>query len=127
MKRMLGIILAWLIVAAGHGAPVRPLYEPPDPPRVEPTLNLRGTVWRGKSLSMLPIEIRFQADGTLVYEVVGSKSQSPGSWSAIGTQVTFDINKYTDHRGTISGNDIRGDAVNRAGQTGTFALQRVFP
>lgn len=134
MKTTAGVLLALLALSGVQGAPMKPLYQPPSPPGAEAGYQLGGTVWRGVSLSKLPFELVFEHGGTLRYHVVnngpGGRAAgpgSPGSWKIFGNQVIFDINKYTDHDGVITGNEMRGTAVNRANQRGTFSLKRVSP
>ena len=132
MKTMIGLSLTWLGLALcmAHGAPARPLYQPPEPPKSDPLIDVRNTVWEGAFFTAgRHVSVAFAADGTLIYrgldkgKVTGAASS--GNWILIGNKIVFDINKYSDHNGTIQGNIIDGESTNKGGMSGRFRLERV--
>jgi hypothetical protein len=89
-----------------------------------PMLELAGTTWRG-ALFGIDAEITFQKDGSLTYRRDGETA--PGSWKTKDNLIWFEINKYSEHRGTISGDTMKGMSTNKGGQSAQFQLRRVIP
>jgi hypothetical protein len=131
MKRMLALTVAWsaLALSIAGAVPARPLYEPPAAAAPPVMLNLAGTTWQGKLLSGNEVQIVFEPNGVLIYRTpknIAAKG-SPGSWTLIGNQIVFDINKFSEHRGIVNGDVMEGDSSNKNGLRGTFRLQRFSP
>ena len=134
MKFMIGLAISWLGIAlcAAHAAPARPLYQPPDPPKSAEFFILHDTVWEGSffQASGKTVRITFMTDGRVVYQGLSGKGvdkTSPGNWKLTGNKIAFDVNKYSEHVGTLVGDVIEGESTNKGGLRGPFRLQRVGP
>lgn len=121
MKHLLACLCAWFTLAIAHAAPVRPLYDPPQPPPARQTSpDLRGTSWHG--VESADRNIYFHADGSLAYT---PSQKGFGSWRQEGNMVYFEFNgKYREFRGTIQGSVIQGDSWNIKGKRWVTVLQR---
>ena len=123
MRRILALWIACSAVAAAHAVPARPLYEPPAAETAPVLLDLRGTRWDGHFFGGA-CQVDFVPDGALVYRQ-GTQT-TPGTWSQRGDKVFIEINRYSEHRGAITGSTIQGTSTNKAGQNGKFLLQRIL-
>ncbi|HZZ78794.1 MAG TPA: hypothetical protein VFE62_09770 [Gemmataceae bacterium] len=123
MRRILGITIAWIVLAIGlaRAAPARPLYTPsvrPTPP-TRKVFDLHNSAWLGKYNAAARTFI-FEADGTLSYKVptskLGKSYKNRGFWRLEGNTVFFEyyINpkqKLMEFRGTmVDINTIVGEA-----------------
>jgi hypothetical protein len=126
MKRLLGLLFAWSLLALGvaQAVPARPRYEPPDPPKAPPPLSLSGTTWLGR-LYAENEQVTFNADGTLTYGHGKGGGTSPGVWRLTGNQLYFEINKWSEYQTTITGDIIHGNGWNKSGQICQPLLKRV--
>jgi hypothetical protein len=126
MKCLLSTIWLLLAFTMADGAPAQPRYEPPEAPKSPPgPLELSGTVWDGVFFGG-PARITLHPDGTLTYR--HNAEVAPGLWRGTGADTLYiEINRYSEHRGTLKGNVIQGHSTNRGGMTGEFRLQRVIP
>jgi hypothetical protein len=120
----------WIALTAGlaGAAPARLHYEPQK--REAPPIQgyLHDTTWTGKCFGMECL-ITFKADGTLDYQSGNLKANArnyPGFWRISNDLLFFEINKYSEHRGVITGNTIQGDSSNKEGSQSKFRLDR-FP
>lgn len=106
-----------LVVCAASMAfavPARPLYEPPQLPKIAPPPLLGGTTWTG-TLFIPNSRVTFNPDGTLHYGENGSGS--PGTWKLEGNNLSFQINQYSEYKTMIvNGNAIEGIGWNKAGE-----------
>jgi hypothetical protein len=135
MHRMLGLMLAWFVVAVGmaFAVPARPLYVPtastlPPPPKA--VINLNGSAWLGKYNTIARTFI-FEPDGTVSY-----KSTTPtifkgrGSWRLEGDNIYFDHfitkgNVIMEFRGVVKDNNtIVGESTTKAGKKDMQTMQR---
>jgi hypothetical protein len=123
MPRLFLIMIAF---ATGAGilvaAPARPLYQPEDPPKLPARavqVNLVGTAWVGKYISINRI-FTFEPDGTLSYKAASGKGKgfaNRGTWRVVGDVLEFEHytnpnQKLMHFRGTIKdGNTIVGEAT----------------
>ena len=124
------LFLAPLCLALGlcstQGAPARLPHERMPAPET-PTLDLTGTTWQGACYN-IPCWITFEAGGKLTYRTSPNDANiSPGVWRLTGTELYFEINQYSQHRGPVLGNSVEGDSSNNAGMRDRFRLQRVAP
>src|SRR5262245_1821389 len=114
MRRLLACMLVWVGVAVAAAAPSRPLYVPPELPAPPSAFELGGTTWEGQMLVQGMIAtIFFAPDGTVNYSRAGKggkAAEGKGSWTLTGNAVTFDINKFSHHKGVITGNIIEGES-----------------
>jgi hypothetical protein len=123
MKRLFACCFAWLVLAFGsaQGVPARPRYEPPDPPKPSPPMtNLRGTTWHGHFFST-DCQVTFEHNGALTYR--RNQETDPGFWKLSDNNVVIEINMYSEHRGTVTGNIMEGQSTNKSGMRGQFRLQ----
>ena len=114
MKRLHACILVLMALGVLDAAPARPLYEPPEPPKLATPISLGGTYWFGKCF-VDNFWIIFENNGTITYGYTGHKWNS-GSWKLDGNNLYFEMNKkYLEFRGTVTGNTIQGEAWNVPG------------
>ena len=134
MKRMFAVVVTWAAVAISmlHAVPARPLYVPDTPvaPPARPVVDLRGTAWLGKYLTVNRTYI-FEADGTVSYSTTGTTVfKQRGNWRYDGAILFFDhhigVNKLIEFRGTISdANTIVGEqTVLKTGAKSNVTMQR---
>ena len=123
MKRalLLSFAVFALAISVAHAVPARPLYVPPDPPMLAPTIDLAETVWVGR-LYTDGEQVTFHSNGTLTYAIGGG--QFPGTWRLTGDKLYFDINNFSQYQTTVVGDVIQGTGTNKGGQPCTPLLKR---
>src|SRR5437870_808211 len=112
MTRILAVLVVWFPLLLGllQAAPARPLYEPPEPPKLA-RLELRGTTWEGQD-HVPNYRITFESDGTVTYGY-NKKFNRGGSWTFDGANLYFEVNKkFREFKGTVDGRTIKGDSWN---------------
>jgi hypothetical protein len=118
MRRWLAC--SWLLIATCGlvAAPVRPLYEAPEPPTPHTIGSLAGTYWFGKCYTD-NFWIIFEEQGTINWgygSLDAKKAGSTGTWRLQGNEVYFEFNKKTlEFRGTTDGQTIKGMTFNDSG------------
>ena len=122
MMRAIACLCAWSALGFGvaGAVPARPLYEPPEPPKIAAP-DLRDTAWQG--IEAPDRNIYFHSDGQLSY----TRGQAGfGTWRLEGNVVYFEFNKcYREFRGVFQGDVIQGDSWNIAGKRWMTTLKRV--
>jgi hypothetical protein len=117
------VVTVLLMMPLLQAAPDRKPHGPELPKRVQP-LDLRGTKWMGKD-HVDNYHVTFEADGTLTYGYNKGSSRG-GSWSLIGNQLYWEVNKqYRETKATVNGDTIQGESWNKVGRKWQTLLQRV--
>ncbi|HZZ80505.1 MAG TPA: hypothetical protein VFE62_18520 [Gemmataceae bacterium] len=130
MIRVILICVAFTVLSPtfADAAPARPLYQPQkrlEAPKVLP--GLRDSTWEGACYN-IPCVIVLKANGTLEYRAGNSKTvECVGTWRLTDHILTFEVNRYSEHRGIFAGDTIQGNSSNRDGVKGTFHLHRIAP
>ena len=88
--------------------------------------SLAGTVWFSASSSINSMsEHRFLDEGLLQYKMTpDEKTSSPGTWKQDGLEVTFEINNYSTHSGTVEGDTMKLKSVNKGNLNWETVLHR---
>lgn len=116
MRRLSCSLLLFVAAVAVHAHPARPLYEPPEKPKLAPPpIDLRGTTWRGKDLVENRV-IKFLPDGKLEYGTGNSMTKNVNtSWKLEGDALYFEMNnQYREFKGRVLGDTIVGESWNKA-------------
>jgi hypothetical protein len=105
-----------------QAVPARPRYEPPEPPIL---IDLRGTTWQGKDLTVANRVYVFESDGTLHYGK-NNPSSLKGSWKLDGNEVYFEMNnRFREFKGIIQGDTMTGESWNKSGKRWQTTFHRV--
>jgi DNA-binding helix-hairpin-helix protein with protein kinase domain len=98
-----------------------PLYEPPA---LDGSRPLAGTVWKGFDSMGKAVTFRFLRDGTLDYTTPSGTFQN-GTWKQTGGKVYIEMNqRYAEYTGVIRNTRINGEAKNVTGLRWTWNVQR---
>lgn len=90
----------------------------------EEPAKVEGTAWAGKDSEGRAYTFRFLPDGKLDYTSPEGTFRN-GTWKQTGRQVTWEINnKFIEYIGTLAGEVLAGNAVNKLGKKKTFSLRR---
>lgn len=121
--RFAPIVLLFAIAAIGDAAPARLPYQP-EPPAPE-IIDLKGTVWSGFNDGVkADWVVVFEPGGVLQYSYRGTTYRN-GTWKQEGDRLYYEANqKYCECTCTITGDTIKGDSWNRAGQRWQILLHR---
>lgn len=128
MTRTIAATVLLFVTALGvaHAVPARPLYEPPEQPKMPKVvaIDLRGTTWRGTDLIANRIMI-FMPDGTLHYGVGAKTTFNKATWKLEGDNLYFEMNnQYREFKGKVIGDTIVGDSWNKVNKRWDTKLQR---
>lgn len=114
MKHLLALVVLTFAIGVVYAVPARPLYEPPEPPKMAPPIVMGGTYWFGKCYED-NFWIVFEKDSTLTYGY-GTSQFKNGTWKLDGVNMYFEMNmKYLEFKGTMTNGVIQGESRNVAG------------
>ena len=125
MRSLLVCLFFIAALSLAQAKPVRPDRVPSEPAPPTPAANVLG-MWEGKMLSGFVVRVQFEPGGTLRYfSNKAMERSSPGKWILTGNTIVFDINNFSEHRGVILGDVMKGESSNKKGTKGEFLLRRV--
>jgi outer membrane biogenesis lipoprotein LolB len=83
-----------------------------------------GTTWAGTDSDGDYYEFHFQPDGSLHYKSP-SGFYTNGTWKQDGDGIYFEMNRrFAEHKGTIKGNRMEGEAWNTKGHRWTWVVDK---
>ncbi len=94
--------------------------DPEPPPR---SGSLAGTTWSFRTTLNSRFTLRFEKGGSLTYTSDGG-STAKGTWEQKGPAVSWEINKYSQYKGTIKGRQMTGSATNRDGRAWMWTAEK---